>query len=77
MESSIVASSVVHPAADCLAVMVDAEYLAAAEVVASLVADPIALLRFVVASVVLLQADAETRRVPTAVIAATTTVKLV
>ena len=71
------ASSVVNQAADCLAVMVDAEYLDAVGVVASLVARPIALLVLVVASVVLFQADAETPRVPAAVIAARTTVKVV
>ena len=70
------ASSVVNQAADCLAVMVDAESLAAVEVVVSLVACPIALLVLVAASVVLFQADAETRRVPAALMAATMTVKL-
>ena len=67
---------VINQAADYLLVMADAAYLAMVEVMASLVAFPNALLDLVVASVVLFQADAETHRVPAAVIAATTTVKL-
>jgi hypothetical protein len=71
-----VASSVVSQAVVCLGAMVDAESLVAAEVVASLVARPIALLVPVVVSVVSFQADAEIRKVPAALIVATTTVKL-
>ena len=70
-ELATVASSVVLQAVENLVVMVDAQHMAAVEVVDHSVACQIAVLAFAVALVVLFQADAETRRVPTAVTATT------